>query len=171
MSAVAGGLGRVARLLILGGLTALSSWMPTADAQSASTAPPSASAPDAETLRQRAAAFWAARVAGDYNAQFDLLEPRGRGRMTAGELAGGRGSVKYLAYQVEDATPSGFFATVKVRLLVQPILPATMPNAATRRIPPQVSVIGDRWVRVGGVWYRSLEQDEAGPAAPAPAPR
>ena len=49
------------------------------------------------------AAFWAARVAGDPKAQWELLEPRGRGRMTPLEYVPGPGAMKYLAYQVETA--------------------------------------------------------------------
>jgi hypothetical protein len=122
-------------------------------------APDSADSSDLETLRQRAAKFWAARIAGDFTTQFELIEPRGRGRMTPSDYAGQRGAIKYLAYEVEEARPSSankHFARVKVRLLVQPVVP----SAPNRRIPPQVTVIGDRWVLVGGAWYRSFEQGE-----------
>ena len=119
---------------------------------------------DVEGLRQRAATFWAARVAGDTKGQWELLEPRGRGRLTAGEYASARGAVKYIAYQVEDATVDGYFASVKVRLLVQPILP----TAQLRKVHPTGSLVPDRWVRVGGTWYRSLEQES--PAAEANRP-
>ena len=111
-------------------------------------------ASEVERLRERAAAFWAARVAGDPNAQWELLEPRGRGRFTPLEYVPGPGAMKYLAYQVENATVSGYFADVSVRLLVQPILPA----ARKQKIGPSSTVVQDRWVRIGGTWYRSLEQ-------------
>ena len=125
--------------------------------RAASTAPASAgaSASDVERLRERAAAFWAARVAGDPNAQWELLEPRGRGRMTPLEYVPGPGALKYLAYQVEDATVDGYFADVSVRILVQPILP----TARRAKIGPSGTMVKDRWVRIGGTWYRSLEQE------------
>ena len=110
---------------------------------------------DVERLRERAAAFWAARVAGDPNAQWELLEPRGRGRLTPLEYVPGPGALKYLAYQVEDATVDGYFADVNVRILVQPILP----TARKAKIGPSGTVVKDRWVRIGGTWYRSLEQE------------
>ena len=113
------------------------------------------SASDVERLRERAAAFWAARVAGDPNAQWELLEPRGRGRLTPLEYVPGPGALKYLAYQVENATVDGYFADVSVRILVQPILPA----ARKAKIGPSGTVVKDRWVRIGGTWYRSLEQE------------
>jgi hypothetical protein len=112
-------------------------------------------ASDVERLRERAAAFWAARVAGDPKAQWELLEPRGRGRLTPLEYVPGPGAMKYLAYQVEDATVNGYFADVSVRILVQPILP----TARKAKIGPSGTVVKDRWVRIGGTWYRSLEQE------------
>jgi hypothetical protein len=121
-------------------------------------------ADDVEGLRERAAAFWAARVAGDTNGQWQLLEPRGRGRLTAGEYASARGAVKYIAYQVEDATVNGYFASVKVRLLVLPILPTAQRN----KVKPSGSLVADRWVRVGGTWYRSFEQGSTAADASQP---
>ena len=154
------------RALVVSGLVALFAfaWVVSAAAQSSPAAPapaPSASATptpiaspaDVENLRERAAAFWAARVAGDFTAQWELLEPRGRARMTAAEYAAGRGAVKYLAYQVEDANANGYFANVKVRLLVQPILPG-----ARRPVNPGAVMVEDNWVRIRGVWYHALEQ-------------
>lgn len=121
-------------------------------------AAPLGSAADLEALRERAAAFWAARVAGDIQTQWELLEPRGRGRLTAQEYAAGRGGVKYLAHQIESATAQGFFGTVKVKLIFQPALP---PSAASRSVPPQAGVVEDGWVRIGGVWYRRLDEGQS----------
>jgi hypothetical protein len=105
-------------------------------------------------LRERAAAFWAARVATDLQSQWELLEPRGKGRFTPQEYGEGRGAVKYLAYQVEGATVTGLFASVKVRLLIQPVVAS--PSGS--RIPAQAAVVDDGWVRIGGVWYRRLDE-------------
>ena len=69
--------------------------------------------------------------------------------------------VKYLGYQVEGASVRGYFAKVKVRLIVQPVLP----TAPHRQVAPAAVVVDDTWVRIGGVWYRAMEQDEGrGPA-------
>jgi len=127
--------------------------------------PPSGSEPDIQALRSRAAAFWAARVDGDIQRQWELLEPRGKGRVTALEYGADRGGLKYLAYQVEDATVEGFFGTVKVKVLFQPVLP---PSAASRTVPPQAAVTDDAWIRIAGVWYRRLE--EAAPSSQARTP-
>ena len=118
-------------------------------------APPAVATSEVERLRERAAAFWAARVAGDPKAQWELLEPRGRGRFTPLEYVPGPGAMKYLAYQVENAAVRGYFADVSVRLLVQPILSA----ARKTKIGPSSTLVQDRWVRIGGTWYRSLEQE------------
>lgn len=131
------------------------SWAGSTSAQTpvASTAPPDSEA-DVLALRERAAAFWAARVATDLQSQWELLEPRGKGRLTAQEYGEGRGAVKYLAYQVEGATVTGLFATVKVRVLIQQVVASPTGN----RIPPQAAVVDDGWVRIGGVWYRRLDE-------------
>ncbi|PYO55986.1 MAG: hypothetical protein DMD83_16775 [Candidatus Rokuibacteriota bacterium] len=130
------------------GLSALA-WPTPAPGQT----PPAPASADVASLRERSAAFWAAKVAANFTGQWELLEPRGRGRLRPEEYAHGRGGIKYLAYQVEDATVNGQFAVVKVKLLLQPKL------TAQRRIEPQAVTVQDRWVRIAGIWYRSLEQD------------
>jgi hypothetical protein len=152
-------------VLVVGCVAALPDSGPVtpAEAQSPSGAPiaspatPAAAA--ADRLRERAAAFWAARVAGDSKAQWELLEPRGRGRLTPAEYDASGGAVKYVAYQVEDASIDGYFATVRVRIIAQPILPI----AQGRKIGPASVVATDRWVRIRGIWYRSLEQEGGEP--------
>jgi hypothetical protein len=142
-------------VLLVWSLAALQGCVATRDA--AGPAPASqgiVAADEVERVRERAAAFWAARVAGDPNAQWELLEPRGRGRFTPLEYVPGPGALKYLAYQVENATVNGYFADVNVRILVQPILPTRQ----KAKIGPSSTVVQDRWVRIGGTWYRSLEQ-------------
>jgi hypothetical protein len=147
------------RALLVSGVVAL--WLPTGIVSAAAQGPadpspastPTASAAEVQSLRERAAAFWAARVAGDVTKQWELLEPRGKARMTPGEYAGPGGGAKYLAYQVDDTTVKGYFATVKVRLLVQPFLPS-----APRQVDPTTAVVEDHWIRIRGTWYRSLEQ-------------
>ena len=116
------------------------------------TAPASPDA-DVDTLRERAAEFWAARVAGDAKAQWQLLEPRGKGRSTAEEYGARPTGGRYLAYQVEDATVKGYFGTVKIRLIVQQVLPS--PGA--KPLAPQATTLEDGWIRVKGVWYRRWE--------------
>jgi hypothetical protein len=115
---------------------------------------PAASEGDTQVLRERVAAFWAARLAGDPKAQWELLEPRGRGRLSIQEYTSDRGAVRFVAYQVEDATVTGYFALVKVRVMFQPILPSA------RRIGIQTILAEDRWVKVRGVWYRQLEEED-----------
>ena len=127
-------------------------WAGSAASQGTSETP-AASTDDVQVLRERVATFWAARMAGDPSAQWGLLEPRGRGRLTAQEYGAGRSAVRYLAYQVENATVDGYFAVVKVRLMFQPILPSG------RRVGVQSSLAEDYWVKIGGTWYRRLDQE------------
>jgi hypothetical protein len=114
-------------------------------------------AAEIDTLRQRVAAYWAARVAQDSATLWRLIEPRAQGRMTAEEYAAQGASVKFMGYRVEDATISGNFATVKVRLVGVADLPLMRGGAQTG---PQASVIDDQWVRVRGAWYRVIDKLE-----------
>lgn len=152
--------GTTVALIALAAVLAVATVTPSrAQGSPSASAAPGAQAPgpdDVERLRERAAAFWAARMEGDSKAQWEFLEPRGRGRLTPADYAAS-GPVRYLAYQVEDAAVDGYFATVRVRLLAQSALPTMGPR---QRISPSAAVVSDRWVRIGGVWYRSLEQDE-----------
>lgn len=144
---------------ITAGLLALGAVEGKAVAQGASP-PPGNTASDAEvqTLRERAAAYWAARMTGDDKVQWDLLEPRGRGRVTPQEYAAERRGIQYLGYQIENASIDGFFAVVKVRLLFQ------VPQLAS--VAPQTVLMDDRWIRVGGAWYRQLDERKPQKAEP-----
>jgi hypothetical protein len=126
-----------------------------ASTQTAVTTSSSSSATDVESLRARAATFWAARLAGDAKAQWELLEPRGRGRTSPSDYVRSA-PIKYLGYQIEDATVNGYFALVKVRLIVVPMRPG-----GGRSLGTQVVVAEDEWVRIRGVWYRTLEQERS----------
>jgi hypothetical protein len=139
------------------GLVALGGGGCAAPARTESTSPAAAVASDGQvqTLRERAAAYWAARMAGDDQSQWDLLEPRARGRLTPQEYAAERKGIRYLGYQIETATIDGYFATVKVRLLFQPILPR-MANVSV-----QTLLMDDQWIRVRGTWYRQFEDRQA----------
>jgi hypothetical protein len=108
-----------------------------------------------QTLRERAAAFWAARMEDDEKGQWDLLEPRGKGRVTPREYASERKGVRYLGYKIEDATIEGYFAVVKVRLLFQPILQRMV------NVPVQTVLLDDQWIRIAGTWYRQLDDRQA----------
>jgi hypothetical protein len=146
-------------LSALGWTGSAASQSTTAPSVPAVTPPPSAATPDADvqSLRERAAAFWAARVAGDFVAQWELLEPRGRGRMTPLEYAAPFGAVKYLAYQVEEVTVNGHFASVTIRAITQTVLP----TAGRRAVPPGAILFPDRWIKIRGTWYRNVDQEPA----------
>jgi hypothetical protein len=123
---------------------------------------PTASEAEVQALTERAAKFWAARVAGDLETQWQLLEPRWKGRMTAVEYGSDLTAGRWLAYQIEGVAVNGFFATVKVRLLVQMMLP---PDVAARvRATPHATVAEDAWIRIGGLWYRRHDAGERAPS-------
>jgi len=141
-----------ASFVVAGALT----FAATAWSQGSAAPAPAVSDAEIQALRERAAAYWAARMAEDDERQWELLEPRGRGRVTAKEYATERAGIRYLGYQVEDATVKGYFGVVKVRLLFQPT------TAKLANIPVQTVLMDDRWVRVGGRWYRQLDDRQSG---------
>ena len=141
--------------VVVAGLMVLGATACTGPMNDSTSAPVVMASPtEVQALRERAASFWAARMSEDDQAQWELLEPRAKGRMTAKEYAAGRQGVRYLGYQVEDATIDGYFAVVKVRLLVQ----AVHPRLAA--LAPQPILIDDQWVRVGGSWYRQMDTSQ-----------
>ena len=139
--------------VIAASLVALGGGGCAATAQKETASPPAVVAPDGQvqTLRERAAMYWAARTEGDDKTQWDLLEPRGRGRLTPQEYASERKGVRYLGYQVEEAAIAGYFAIVKVRVLFQPIL------QRMASVPVQTVLLDDQWIRIGGTWYRQVD--------------
>jgi hypothetical protein len=149
-------------LLALGLMLEVVVWAPRPVDAQGSSAPPTSTAPEADgsVLRDRAAAFWAARMAGDVEGQWQFLEPRGKGRLTAEEYAPPSTGGKYLGYQVEGVTINGYFATVKVRVLLLQNIPL---SGAHRSIPPQVVIAEDPWIRIGGVWYRRIDEGKGAP--------
>lgn len=110
---------------------------------------------EVSALRERAAAFWAARIAGDAETQWQLLEPRGRGRMTAQEYATPPTGGRFLAYQIDGAVIKGLFGTVKVRVLIQQIL--STPGPSQPPSTPRAVIVDDNWVRISGTWYREMD--------------
>jgi hypothetical protein len=111
---------------------------------------------DTVALRQRAAEYWAARVAKDYRTQWELSEPRLKGRITADEYAAGRGAIQYLGYDVGDADIKGSFASVQVKVIARITLPESKskPVVKTQTVP-------DAWIKVEGVWYRRADQESS----------
>lgn len=111
---------------------------------------------DTLALRQRTAEYWAARVARDYRTQWELSEPRLKGRITSEEYAAGRGAIQYLGYDVGDADIKGSFASVQVKVIARITLPGSQakPVVKTQTVP-------DAWVKVEGVWYRRADQESS----------
>jgi hypothetical protein len=157
--------GRTGQWLAAAALAGQCALAGAAAAQAPAAATPPAAAPadaEVEAVRQRVAEFYAARLAGDARAQWALLEPRVRARMTAEEFAMRGAQTRYLGYKVEEAVIRGAFAAVRVRLLTLTPLPTA--GRGVRHVPPQVSMGQENWIRLGGQWYRMIEEVEPPPA-------
>jgi hypothetical protein len=133
-----------------------------------SAAPSSTEDQSLEKLKERVLAYWQARIKKDYQAEYDLLEPRLRARVPASEYGRGR-AMEYLAAQVEGVERSGSFARVKVRILVKITLPPlpVPQRVVTAPERTEATMILDHWVLIRGAWYRSQEAD-AGVPVPWP---
>jgi hypothetical protein len=112
-------------------------------------------------LRQRAAEYWAARVARDYRTQWELSEPRLKGRVTPEEYGAGRGAIQYLGYDVGDTDIKGSFASVQVKVIARVTLPGSQAKPVVR-----TATVPDGWIKVEGVWYRRADQPEGSPGTP-----
>jgi hypothetical protein len=145
-----GVLGLALAVLALG----LGAGVSTAQGTAPAPTPGTPAAPDELAVRQRAAEYWAARVAKDYRAQWELSEPRLKGRTTVEEYAAGRGAIQYLSYDVGDADIKGSFASVQVKVIARITLPGSKakPVVKTQTVP-------DAWIKVEGVWYRRADQE------------
>ena len=108
----------------------------------------SGAANDAERIRERAEAYWAAIVVGDYVTAFpyervSVTHPDGLARYLSG-----KGAIRYSAAVVKDVqlAEEGQEATVTVTLTYS--LPALM--ASRKSFDTDLSV---RWSKVEGEWY------------------
>jgi hypothetical protein len=133
----------------------------SAQGTGAAGAPAGGPAEDAAlVLRQRVAEYWAARVAKDYRTQWELSEPRLKGRMTPEEYGAGKGAIHYLGYEVGDAKIDGAFASVDVKVIARIMLPRRPTEPLVR-----TGTVEDGWVKVAGLWYRRVDQPEPPPPA------
>jgi hypothetical protein len=125
--------------------------------------PAGAADPSLEQLKARVQAYWDARVKKDYRAEYDLLEPRERARVSPDEYGRGR-NLEYTAAQVESVERRGNFARVAVRLLVKVTFPTGALGPVRTPTPrTQSALLDDYWVLVGGAWYRTEESDRRRP--------
>ncbi|MFN3476581.1 MAG: hypothetical protein ACK4Z6_03370 [Candidatus Methylomirabilales bacterium] len=110
-------------------------------------------APDvAGALKERAQAFWEAKVKEDYAAQYRFLEPKVRRKMSLTDYIKRQGPVQYLEAHVDGAKVEEARGFVTVRILFQLKLPP-------KKTPvKQEKVFQEEWVRRGGEWYRLYPQ-------------
>jgi hypothetical protein len=130
----------------------------TSTAQGTGPTPGQAAQPSPEeslVLRHRAAEYWAARVARDYRTQWELSEPRLKGRTTPEDYARGKGAIEYLGYEVGDASINGSFASVHVKVIGR----VTLPNSRAKPVV-KTATVPDAWIKVDGIWYRRADQPE-----------
>ncbi|PWB80189.1 MAG: hypothetical protein C3F08_05010 [Candidatus Methylomirabilota bacterium] len=100
-------------------------------------------------LRERAAAYWEARVAGDLITAYQLHEPNFRKKVTLTAFAQGRGVSTVFDYEITAVRIEGDkgFVTTKVNYTI------THPMLA-KPVEPRWRDIEEQWRWVNGEWYR-----------------
>jgi hypothetical protein len=106
----------------------------------------------AAALKERAGAFWEAKVKQDYAAQVSFFEPKLQRTMSVNAYTKLQGPVQYLEAHVEGVKVEEARGFVTVRLLVQV---KVLQQAAPTK---QETVVQEEWVRRGGEWYRLYPQ-------------
>lgn len=100
----------------------------------------------AEALRERAEAFWAARVAGDVIKAYEYEKVKATGQVTLANYAR-KGGLVYRKAEVRGVElGQGDVATVKV--YIEYLLPGMGQHLIK-------GVIDDRWERIDGRWYHA----------------
>jgi hypothetical protein len=104
------------------------------------------------TLKERARAFWEARVSENYAAQHSFLEPKLQRSMTVTDFIKQQGPIQYLEARVDGVKVEEARGFVTVRILYQ--LRLLQRSAPVK----QETVFQEEWVRRGGEWYRLYRQ-------------
>ncbi len=111
-----------------------------------------------EALRQRAQAFWEARVKEDYAGQYAVLEPKVKRTMTVADYIKGQGPLQYLEARIGEVKVEAAKGLVQVWVRARIKL-----SAGSRKLPDiskQEHEVKEKWVRRHGEWYRLHPQEE-----------
>ena len=104
-----------------------------------------------ERLRERARAYWDARVGRDLAATYTLHEPAFRRAVTMTAFAQGRGVTRVLEYDILGERIEGDLGIVNVKTKST----FTHPKLV-KPVEPSWSEFDEQWVRVDGEWYRKF---------------
>jgi len=107
-------------------------------------------AAEEDRLRARFQEAWQARQRGDWAALHALLEPRAREGVTVDQLATDGQRLEYRSCQVQWVEVIGDRGQVRVAYEVK----RTDPNLS--KMPPEITMITERWLRIEGEWYRQM---------------
>jgi hypothetical protein len=102
-------------------------------------------------LQARGQAFWAARIAEDYAAQYGLLEPKVRRQMSLTDYIKVQGPLQYVEARIEAVTIDEAKGVLTVRTLIR------IKHPLLERQKQEV-VVHEEWVKRQGEWYRVYPQ-------------
>lgn len=107
-----------------------------------------------ESLRQRVAAFWEARLKGDELTAYQYEAYAYTGEMTATQYIQARSpALKYMAYTIDTIEEQENEAQVTVKVQYQMSVPGMVDL-------PLAMPIKERWVRFDNTWYRNLKSEK-----------
>jgi hypothetical protein len=102
-------------------------------------------------LKERVREYWEARIRSDLVATYMLHEPAFRKAVTLTAFVQGRGVTHIFDYEILEPKIDGNLAVVPAKIkwsITHPML--------VKPVEPRWSEIEDRWLRVGGEWYRKF---------------
>jgi hypothetical protein len=104
-------------------------------------------------LEQRIKTLWDARVAGDYQNDYDVFDFAFKANTARKNYGEGLGVIKYLSYAVSDIAIEGNEANIKMKIgyeIPTTVLPYTGQKLTLQ--PTEVDALA-KWVWVGSDWY------------------
>lgn len=102
-------------------------------------------------LRERVRSYWDARIASDLLATYTLHEPAFRRVVTLTSFLQGRGVTKVLEYEILGERIEGELGNVKVK-----VKSTVTHSMLIKPVEPSWAEFEERWVLVGGEWYRKF---------------
>jgi hypothetical protein len=104
-------------------------------------------------LTQRVNALWAYRIAGNYDAAYDMFDFAYRAATPKKIYTANAGVITYLTYNVDEISITGNEANVKSKIKYE-VKPTILPTTGKPISVPPVEVESpNRWVWVGDEWY------------------
>ncbi len=112
---------------------------------------PAIEKPDPARLAERVAAYWNARIAGEWGECYQFMDPFFREKNTREAYAVTQGEVKYYAYRVQETRVTDRVASVRVFFTHE--VPKLELLGQVYRVPKREDETLQEWIWIEGDWY------------------